>query len=108
MRMTRIFAHLRSDLDATIRAAIAAGKQNVIAGVSALVGSLGITPTLIVAGPLLALVFPDGRLPGRSWKWPAGLIAAAVAVSSAILALRPGPVAVKPTSVRLRIPEARS
>ena len=67
-------------------------RQDVAAGLSAVVGSLGITPTLIIAGPLLALVFPDGRLPGRRWRWPAGVIAAAVAVGSAIMALRPGPV----------------
>ena len=52
----------------------------------------GSLPTLIVAGPLLALLFPDGRLPGRRWRWPVGAIGAAVVVGSVIVVLRPGPV----------------
>ncbi|MEA2546367.1 MAG: hypothetical protein QOI09_1640, partial [Chloroflexota bacterium] len=36
------------------------GSHDVIAGLTALIGVLGIYPTLIVAGPLVALVFPDG------------------------------------------------
>jgi hypothetical protein len=66
--------------------------QDVLAGLSALFGSLGISPTLIVAGPLLALVFPNGRLPSPRWRWAVGAIATAVVVGSAIVALRPGPV----------------
>jgi hypothetical protein len=67
-------------------------KRDVLAGLSALIGGLGISPTLIIAGPLLALVFPDGRLPGRRWRWPTGAVTAMVAVGSLIMALRPGPV----------------
>lgn len=66
--------------------------QDALAGLSALIGALGIYPTLIVAGPLLALVFPNGRLPSPRWRWAVGAIAAAVAVGSAIVVLRPGPV----------------
>jgi hypothetical protein len=68
------------------------GTQDVLGGISALIGALGIAPTLIVAGPLLALVFPNGRLPGRRWRWAVGAIAATVALGSAIVVLRPGPV----------------
>lgn len=53
---------------------------------------LGIFPTLIVAGPLLALVFPNGRLPGPRWRWPVGAIVAAIAVGSATILVRPGPI----------------
>ena len=68
------------------------GSHDVLAGLSALLGSLGIVPTLIIAGPLLALLFPDGRLPGPRWRWPVGAIAAMVALGSAIVVLRPGAV----------------
>ena len=68
------------------------GSHDVLAGLSALLGSLGIVPTLIIAGPLLALLFPDGRLPGPRWRWPVGAIAAMVALGSVIVVLRPGAV----------------
>jgi hypothetical protein len=67
------------------------GRHDLLAGLFALIGSLGIFPTLIVAGPLLALVFPNGRLPGPRWRWPLGAITAALAVGSVFPVLRPGP-----------------
>ena len=68
------------------------GRHDVIAGVASLIGPLGTYPTVIVAGPLIALFFPDGRLPGPRWRWPLTVIGAMVAVSSAIVAVRPGPI----------------
>jgi hypothetical protein len=69
------------------------GRHDVLAGLVGLVGVLGIVPALIVAGPLLALVFPSGRLPGARWRWPVGAIVAAIAVGSVTVVLRPGPLA---------------
>ena len=69
------------------------GRDDVLAGLVGLVGVLGIVPALIAAGPLLALVFPSGRLPGARWRWPVGAIVAAIAVGSATVVLRPGPLA---------------
>jgi len=68
------------------------GSDDVAAGVLSLVGSLGIDPTLIVTGALLALVFPDGRLPGRRWRWAVVAIGATVIVGSALVLVRPGPI----------------
>jgi hypothetical protein len=48
------------------------------------------TPMALVMFPLVALVFPDGDLPGRRWRWPAGGILGAAAVSSLLLAFAPG------------------
>jgi hypothetical protein len=58
----------------------------------ALVGALGIYPTLILAGPALAFVFPDGHLPGRRWRWPVGAIAGAVIAGTALAVVAPGPI----------------
>jgi hypothetical protein len=69
----------------------ARGRHDILAGLASLVGGLGIYPSVIVAGPLIALVFPDGRLPGPRWRWPSGAIVALIVVGSAIVVMRPGP-----------------
>ncbi len=43
--------------------------------------------------PILALVFPHGRLPSRRWRWPVGLAMAAILVSTVIRILTPGEIA---------------
>jgi hypothetical protein len=43
--------------------------------------------------PVIALVFPDGRLPSARWRWPVRVIAAFVGTASAITILRPGEIA---------------
>lgn len=68
------------------------GRHDLLAGVVAMIGVLGIYPSVIVAGPLLALVFPDGRLPGLRWRWPVGAIVAMIAFGSATVVVRPGPI----------------
>jgi hypothetical protein len=68
----------------------ARGKDDVVAGFTSLLGVLGIFPAFIMAGPMLALVLPDGHLPGPRWRWPVRAIAAAVAVGSASFVTRPG------------------
>jgi len=68
------------------------GQHDFLAGSVALISALGVFPTLIVAGPLLALFFPNGRLPGPRWRWPVGAIVAAITLSSATIVVRPGPI----------------
>jgi hypothetical protein len=68
------------------------GKEDVIAGIASLFGVLGIYPTLILVGPIVALLFPDGKLPGPVWRWPIRAIASALAVGSALIAVQPGPI----------------
>ena len=69
----------------------ARGRHDILAGLAGVVGGLGIYPSVIVAGPLIALIFPTGRLPGPRWRWPAGTIVALITVGSAIAVMRPGP-----------------
>ena len=61
-----------------------------LAGLLGLLGGLGIYPTVIVAGPLLAVLFPDGHLPGPRWRWPVGVIAVMLALGSLLVVVRPG------------------
>ncbi len=68
------------------------GVDDTLAGLVALVGALGIYPTLILAGPALAFVFPDGQLPGPRWRWPVGAIAGAVIAGTALVVVAPGPI----------------
>ena len=68
------------------------GPQDVLAGIASLIGPLGIFPSLIAAGPLVAIVFPDGRLPGQRWRWPVAAIVGALVVGSTIVVARPGPI----------------
>jgi len=40
--------------------------------------------------PVVALTFPDGHLPSRSWRWPTGVALGALAVATILTVLRPG------------------
>jgi len=42
--------------------------------------------------PVVALTFPDGHLPSRSWRWPTGVALGALAVATILTVLRPGTV----------------
>lgn len=74
-----------------VRAAVA-GVNDPLGGLLTLLGGMGVSPTLVVGGALLALVFPDGRLPSPRWQWPVRAIAVALAVGSLLIATRPGPI----------------
>lgn len=63
-----------------------------------LVASYIWVPAILLAGPMLATVFPDGRLPGPRWR-PATLVVISVlAISLVAVVLRPGPVGGDPAA----------
>ena len=66
------------------------GEHDLLAGAVSLIGALGYFPTMFVGGPLLALLFPTGRLPGPRWRWPVRAIVAAIAVPSMGWLVHPG------------------
>jgi len=68
------------------------GPHDFLAGLASLIGALGFVPSVLVGGPLLALLFPTGRLPGPRWRWPVGAVVVAVAFASTIGLLHPGPI----------------
>jgi hypothetical protein len=43
--------------------------------------------------PVIALVFPHGRLPSTGWRWPVRMITAILGTSTALTILRPGEIA---------------
>lgn len=68
------------------------GPNDAPAMVFSWIGGIGIYPTLALLG-LLALVFPDGRLPSPRWRPAVGSVIAALLAAEVILAVNPGPVA---------------
>jgi hypothetical protein len=52
-------------------------------------------PALVPLGyasilPVVALVFPDGRLPGRRWRWPTWVALGALAAATILITFTPG------------------
>lgn len=68
------------------------GANDFLAGVASIIGGLGFVPSILVAGPLLALLFPSGRLPTARWRWPVWIIVGAVAIGSIAGLVHPGPI----------------
>jgi hypothetical protein len=72
----------------------------------ALIAPASLVPTMLLAFPALALVFPDGRLPGPRWRWPVRLVLLAVTVSTAAAVLHPGQIdpSLPPSPIDLPLP----
>ena len=68
------------------------GAADAIGGWFAILGATTLGPALYVAVPLVAILFPDGRLPGPRWRLPVVVLTGAMAASSLIGVLQPGPV----------------
>ena len=47
-------------------------------------------PMILLVGPAVALVFPDGRLPSPGWRWPVRVGAGVVAIVILALLIQPG------------------
>ncbi|HVM30430.1 MAG TPA: hypothetical protein VM305_06635 [Candidatus Limnocylindrales bacterium] len=81
-------------------ASLAAGAQlategSPLGGWLLAVSALGFWPTVMLAGPVVALVFPDGRLPSARWRRPVIVATVLMVGSLVLLALRPGPVSIE-------------
>lgn len=63
-----------------------------------LVSSYVWVPAILIAGPILAMVFPDGHLPGPGWRRAMQVVVAILMISIAVVLLRPGPLGADPAS----------
>ena len=54
--------------------------------------AISFLPAIMLALPLVAILFPDGRLPGPRWRGPVLLIVGGEVTVSAVLAITAGPV----------------
>jgi len=55
-----------------------------------IIAPVSLAPTMFLAFPALALVFPDGRLPGPRWRWPVRALLAALSVGAIAALIQPG------------------
>ena len=69
-----------------------AGSADLLGALAGWWASISIFPALLIAWPLVAIVFPDGRLPSPRWRWPVTLVIVGEAAVSGISAIRAGPV----------------
>jgi hypothetical protein len=54
-----------------------------------LIGPVALGPGVIAILPLLAIVFPDGRLPSARWRWPVALLAMLTGFGTLVQLVRP-------------------
>ena len=73
---------------------LTAGPTDLVGALAGWWAAVTIFPAIVVAWPLVAILFPDGRLPGRNWRWPVAIVLVGVAVIAAINAITIGPVSI--------------
>jgi hypothetical protein len=66
------------------------GRHDLWAGLLIWLGIVLYAPAILLAFPLLAVLFPDGRLPGPRWRSPFVLVLAGAVTASTCLGLTPG------------------
>jgi len=55
-----------------------------------LIGPASYTFAYSLMLPVVALAFPDGRVPSPRWRWPSGLALGALATAAILVAVKPG------------------
>ena len=74
-----------------------------VAGLLLLIGPASSTLGYSLILPIVAVIFPDGRLPSRNWRLPVGLAVGALVAATTLVVLRPGQIENIPSSNPLRI-----
>ncbi len=73
---------------------LTAGPTDLVGALAGWWAAVTIFPAIVVAWPLVAILFPDGRLPGPNWRWPVAIVLVGVAVIAGINAITIGPVSI--------------
>jgi hypothetical protein len=73
---------------------LTAGPTDLLGALAGWWAAVTIFPAILVAWPLVAILFPDGKLPGTKWRWPVAIVVVGEIVISGINAVTIGPVAV--------------
>lgn len=72
---------------------LTAGSGDMLGGLAGWWASVAFFPALLIVWPLIAILFPDGRLPSPRWRLPVTSVIVGEGIVSVISALRQGPVA---------------
>jgi hypothetical protein len=73
--------------------AVTAEPGDLLGAVAGWWAAVTIFPAILVAWPLMAILFPDGRLPGPRWRGPVAFVTIGEVAISIVAALTVGPVA---------------
>jgi hypothetical protein len=73
---------------------LTAGPDDPLGAVAGWWASVSFLPAIIIGWPLVAILFPDGRLPGPRWRWPVVLVVGGEVAISGVAAIKVGPVSV--------------
>jgi hypothetical protein len=71
---------------------LTAGSDDLLGGLAGWWASIAFFPALMIAWPLVGILFPDGHLPSPRWRWPVTALFIGQAAASGISAIRAGPV----------------
>lgn len=71
---------------------LTAGPSDLLGALAGWWASISILPAILIAFPLVAILFPDGRLPGPRWRGPVAFVTVGQIVLSALSAITAGPV----------------
>jgi hypothetical protein len=62
-----------------------------IGGWASLAGAILFTPAIVLLLPSVAIVYPEGALPGPRWRWPVRIVIVMIAIRTVAIVLQPGP-----------------
>jgi hypothetical protein len=71
---------------------LTAGSEDLLGGLAGWWASVAFFPALLIAWPLIAILFPDGRLPSPRWRLPVASVIVGEGIVSGVSAIRQGPV----------------
>jgi hypothetical protein len=72
---------------------VTVGRDDLLGALAGWWAAVTIFPAILIAWPLMAIMFPDGRLPAPRWRGPVALVTVGEIAISGIAAITVGPIA---------------